>query len=114
MHELSIARSLIEIAGEYARQAGAGQIVRLKVRVGALCGVDEALLQDAFEAARIETVCGDAELCIEKIPLTARCPRCDRPYPVESDQWQCPDCDGPGELIGGGDELELASMEVEV
>lgn len=113
MHELSIARSMIELAAEHARQAGAGHILSLKVRVGALRCVDEELLRGAFEAARVDTPCENAELNIEKVPLFAECTVCSRKYAVKSDHWNCPRCGAQGELSEGGDELELTSMEVE-
>jgi hydrogenase nickel incorporation protein HypA/HybF len=111
MHELSIALSLIELASEHARRAGAGRITRLNCRVGALLQIEDDLLRDAFEAARPGTPCEAAELSIEKAPLRAQCPRCRRSFVVKDWDWNCPICRAEGEPLDGGDELELVSIE---
>lgn len=113
MHELSIAMSLVELASERARRAGAARVTRLKLRIGALRGIEGESMRQAFEAARIDSPCGDAELRIENVPLRARCRDCGAQYEIEGAEWACPACGSDGELLDGGDELQLASIEVE-
>lgn len=113
MHELSIARALVELAAEHARRAGAARVTRLRSRIGALRMIDPALLRDAFEAARVGTACASAELVVEPVPLRAQCPRCRRAFAVENWRWNCPDCQAEGAPLDGGDELELASIDVD-
>lgn len=113
MHELSIAMSLVELASERARRAGAARVTRLNLRIGALRGIEDESMRQAFEAARIDSPCGDAELRIENVPLRARCRTCAAEYEIREADWACPTCAGEGELLDGGDELQLASIEVE-
>lgn len=113
MHELSIAMSLVELASERARRAGAARVTRLNLRIGALRGIEDESMRQAFEAARIDSPCVDAELRIENVPLKARCRDCGAQYEIEGAEWACPACGSDGELLAGGDELQLASIEVE-
>jgi hydrogenase nickel incorporation protein HypA/HybF len=113
MHELSIAMSLVEMATERARRAGSPRVTRLNLRVGVLRSVEDEAMRMAFEAARGDSSCRDAELCIERIPIRGRCGACGVEYGVQQDRWDCPVCGAEGELLEGGDELELASIEIE-
>lgn len=113
MHEMALARALIELASDRARLAGALRVTRLHCRIGELRQIEPELMHDAFEAAREGTLCSAAALDIEKSPLRARCPRCDRTFAVESWHWNCPECETEGEPLAGGDELELVSIDVE-
>ncbi len=111
MHELAIARSLIDLASRHAAAAGAGRVFRLRCRIGAMRQIDDAFMQGAFEAARVGTACADAELLIDKPPMQARCQACHKIFVVRDWHWTCPSCSGEGELLEGGDELELVSID---
>jgi hydrogenase nickel incorporation protein HypA/HybF len=111
MHELSIARALVEMASQYAARAGAARVLRLNCRIGVMRQIEDDLMQGAFEAARVGTSCETAELCIEKSPLRARCRACTREFIVREWNWSCTTCGADGELLDGGDELELLSIE---
>jgi len=50
MHELSIMQSALSQALDQARQAGAVRVHEIRLRVGALSGVNPDALQFAFEA----------------------------------------------------------------
>ncbi len=113
MHELAIARALVELAGEHARRAGAGSISRLTCRVGPLRMIETDALCAAFEIARSGTACACAELVIETSPLTLRCPECGATFGAATWQASCPRCSTAGQLVSGGDELELCSIEAE-
>ena len=112
MHELSIALAIVEAAEEEAgRHAGRVRAVRL--RLGALSGVVEEALRGAFELAREGTALSDAELLIETVAATARCPLCGERPVVSAQDFRCSSCGGlAGELVRGR-EIEVFALEVE-
>jgi hydrogenase nickel incorporation protein HypA/HybF len=114
MHELSIAQSLLEAALTEARRAGATRITRVSCRIGDLRQIDSRLMAEAFEAVRCGTLCDQAELAVEKSYVQARCRQCERCFEVRDWDWQCPACKAEGVILGGGDELELVSIEAEI
>jgi hydrogenase nickel incorporation protein HypA/HybF len=114
VHEVGIAESIISIAAEHARAAGAARVNRVAVRVGALSGVVREALDFAFDVARQGTVAADAVLEVEEVPVTARCPDCqqaftsDDPYGI----CLCPTCGQPVAELLTGRELDVAYLEV--
>jgi hydrogenase nickel incorporation protein HypA/HybF len=113
MHEFSIVQSLLDVAVAETRRAGAQRVLRLNCRIGELRQINESLLREAFELLSRGTLCENAELCVEKTFMQARCRACERLFEVHNWNWRCPDCGGDGSLAGGGDELELTSIEAE-
>ena len=68
MHEYSIVASLVERVEAEAAARGARRVERICVRVGALGGVDPALLATAFDTFAPATGCAGATLEIETVP----------------------------------------------
>ncbi|MEK6643124.1 MAG: hydrogenase maturation nickel metallochaperone HypA [Planctomycetota bacterium] len=114
MHELTVARCLVEAACSEARRHHAQSVRRLRCRIGALRQVDHWMLQEAFEVAALGTPCETGRLLIEKVDLTARCPKCYVRFPINDGGWCCPSCGSDGDDFSGGDELELISIDVEL
>ncbi len=113
MHELAIARALVELAGEHARRAGAGRISRITCRVGPLRMIEPDALIAAFEIASSGTPCACASLEIDPSPLTLQCPACEVRFQAAHWEAVCPQCNASARLLSGGDELELCSIEAE-
>ena len=112
MHEYSIVQAMFDTIEATARQNHAVAVKRVHVRVGSGAGVDVSLLRTAYDTFRVHTICDDAPIEIEEIPL----------------RWTCPDGHGdiaPGRplsclacgraaRIAEGDELVLDRLELEV
>ncbi len=114
MHELSVACSIVEHALAAAQASRAGRIMRVRCRVGALCGVVSDALRFAWDMACADTACAGALLEIEEVPLTIRCARDGRAWPLaDALTFCCPDCGGPPSELLSGRELELVSIECE-
>jgi hydrogenase nickel incorporation protein HypA/HybF len=114
VHELSIARDLIDLAVEEAARAGASRVVRVKLRLGALAGVAPPALRTAFHAARAGTPAADAALEIEHIAAAVHCARCTSEQTLTTPQCRrCPVCGMPATALTAGEELELAEIEIE-
>ena len=112
MHEFSIMQAALETAGEKAHAAGATQIHRLKLRVGALSGVVPEALRFAFDALKNESLAAQAELVIEEVPAACWCADCVTEFAAADLQYECPRCHQPSGELRHGKEMELASLEI--
>ncbi len=114
MHELSVALSILEMAGEEAERQGGGTVAAIHLRVGPLAGVIPQALRSAYELAREGTPLAAAELVIEDVPLIAFCASCqaERAPPSPMELW-CPVCGTPMPEIVRGRELEVTALEIE-
>lgn len=114
MHELGIARSIVDIAVQAAAEDGAQRIARIGVRIGAMAGVEAEALAFAFEAARLGTTAECAELEVERVPLVCHCRSCDLDFPVDNRYGValCPRCDTPSGDVRQGTELNVSYVEV--
>lgn len=113
MHELSIAKSLIELACEHARGEGARKVSRISVRLGSQSVVMRSLYF-CFESATKGTLCEGAVLDIEEVPLSAYCPACNEAklLPTRT-SFRCPDCGTPTPKVLTGREMQLVSLNLE-
>lgn len=114
MHEIAVASNLVEIACAEAAKVHALSITRVACRIGALCHIDTGVFREAFAMAATDTLCASATLYVVKDPVRARCLDCGDEHTVVDWDWECPKCGALGTFLGGGDELELTSLEVEV
>jgi hydrogenase nickel incorporation protein HypA/HybF len=114
MHELSIALSIIDVAGEEAERQGAGKVHAVHLKLGPLSGVVKEALLGAFELAREGTPLAQASLIIEDIPVRGHCPRCDAEADVVSIQEVCcAACGTPIARLVSGREMEVFALEIE-
>lgn len=110
MHEVTIATSLVEQVCDYARSQGIAKVARIDIRIGALRGIARSL-QFCFGPASKGTLCHDATLCIEEVPLTVMCTHCDAvKVPATLYNFRCPDCGYPTPKVLTGREMELVSL----
>ena len=113
MHELSIARCLIDLACEHAVQQGGTRVRRIRVRLGVLSGLLKPLYF-CFGAASRGTLCEGAILEIEEVPLTVMCPSCEEvKAPRSLYSFRCPTCGAPTPEVVTGREMQLVSLELE-
>lgn len=112
VHELTLARSLIEMVDDYAAKEGAGAVDRIHVRLGQLSAMTRALYFCFGSAAR-GTRCESARLEIEEVPLTVRCRHCDAvKTPSGRYNFRCPDCGMPTPEVVTGREMQLVAIEL--
>lgn len=113
MHELSIALSLVQLAQDAALQAGAVQVKRVQIEVGAMSGVVPEALELSFTIATRETLLEGAELKITCVPVVIFCALCGQEgEPTSSVSICCPSCGTPSGDIRRGQELDLVSLEI--
>jgi hydrogenase nickel incorporation protein HypA/HybF len=112
MHELAIAKSLIDTAVAQL-PASDLRIGRLRVQLGALAGVSIDELTFGFEVMSQDTPCANAQLEIEEIAGVIHCPACEADFTLaEDDDLLCPHCGTPAVKVIQGKELLLTSIEV--
>ena len=125
MHEYSIVQSLVDcvekslrplrpLCGEKTNHKGdeGDEVRRIVVRIGDLSGVDCELLATAFEVFRAGTICENATMSIEKVPVRWCCPKCGAEI-AKGFALRCNDCHEPARLESG-DEIILQRIELEV
>jgi len=113
MHELSIANSILEAVRKERERLNGARITKVGVRIGELAGVDPEALSFGFEVLVKDTELAPLPLEIEFTSRRHKCARCKRVFTVVEYQLDCPACGSPETRCIGGDELELAYLEVE-
>ena len=113
MHELSIANSILESVRKERERLNGARVTRVGVRIGALAGVDPDALSFGFEVLVKGTDLEPLALAIEWTPRRHECPHCKHVFTVVDYQFNCPACGAAATRCIGGDELELAYLEVE-
>lgn len=113
MHELGIANSLLQEAQEEAQRHPHSRLRKLKLRVGEMSGVNPEALRFCFEVAVRESQLEPLELEVEICARRQRCPACNQTFAVVNYDLKCPQCGSAKTEFASGDELELASLEVE-
>jgi hydrogenase nickel incorporation protein HypA/HybF len=112
MHELSIAMSILDVAGEEALRQNV-RVLAVRLRLGPLSGVVKEALLSAYELAREDSLLPESRLEIEEVPIRMNCPACGQEQPVESiQQIRCAVCGAPGYEIVQGREMEVVGLEV--
>ena len=112
MHEISLVRSILEIAWEQAQKAQAQRIEAIELDVGMLAGVEWHALDFAWQAVIPGTVLEQADRIIKRIPGRARCLECGQEFGVDQLYHTCPACSSPFTQILSGKELRIKALTV--
>ena len=114
MHEMSIALSVIDVAGQARRKIGGGGVKAVHLKVGPLSGVSKSALVSAFELAQEGSELANAKLVIEDDPVTIYCEQCAAERAIESVQMICCSvCGTPAARVVKGDALQVVALEME-
>jgi hydrogenase nickel incorporation protein HypA/HybF len=113
MHELSIASAILDAVRKEAQKRPGVRVKKVGVRIGALSGVEPEALSFGFSALVQGTELEPLALEIEPVPWRRRCPQCDLTFEVKDEGLACPRCASSETLLAGGEELDLAYLEVE-
>ena len=110
MHELGIARSILDMLPALAKLGPGENYAAVDLRIGEVSGVEADALRFGLEALARDRGWPPLELRIERLPLRRRCRDCG--FDPAADIARCPHCGGRRLALAGGDELEIASVEV--
>lgn len=111
MHELSIARSLVNVTSETAVNAGIQLVKTVHLKLGELSGVVSDALLFSYDIATQGTVLEGSQLKIETIPVAVDCPNCGVVELPSVQRFRCPHCDTATAVIVRGKELEISHLE---
>ena len=113
MHELAVCQALMAQVEAIASREGAARVMAIALRIGPLSGVEPGLLAHAFPLAAAGTRAADAELRIEALPVRVRCSGCGAESEAAPNRLLCAVCGDYHTRLLSGDELLLASVELE-
>jgi hydrogenase nickel incorporation protein HypA/HybF len=113
MHELSIAKSIIDILEQEKRKHGFQSVISIDITLGPLSNVVPESLEFCFEAIKTDTIASDAKLSIRPVPMSAQCRACGKQSQFDTWETVCPDCGSVEMNIVSGSDLEIAGIEVE-
>ncbi len=109
MHELSISRSLVELACAHAEGR---PVIRLRVAVGKLSAVMPDALRFCFETVRRDTLLHDAALEIEEVAGLAQCAGCGQRFAMPLTGARCACGERQFRLLAG-EELKIVELELQ-
>ena len=110
MHELSICRSIAEVALRYAEGRPVGAVA---VRVGAFRQVVPTTLVHCWELATATTPLEGSALLVEAVPAVVACRGCGVKTQLAEPVPCCGRCGSVDVLIVQGEELLVASLELQ-
>jgi hydrogenase nickel incorporation protein HypA/HybF len=111
MHELSIARNIVDILHDQMKIHNLSKIESVSLRVGALRSVEVESLNFSFNALTSGSPLEGARLEVEEVPLRARCMECHGQFTMKDWMDDCPFCQRPRVEITSGKELEIVAIE---
>lgn len=114
MHELALCQALLEQVLGTARERGARRVTGIVLRIGPLAGVEPGQLRRAYGLVTAGTAAAHAELSMEETPVRVRCMQCQAEGEASNTDLSCRRCGHWRTRLLSGDELLLASVELEL
>jgi hydrogenase nickel incorporation protein HypA/HybF len=113
MHELGIASAILDAVRSEAEKRPGAHVTKVGVRIGVLSGVEPEALGFGFSVLVQGTDLEPLALVIEPMPRRQRCLPCDYTFEARDDDLACPRCGRAETQLAGGDELDMAYLEIE-
>jgi hydrogenase nickel incorporation protein HypA/HybF len=113
MHELSVAKSILDSALHHAEKNGFKRILSIHLRIGRLSGIEVESLRFCFEVLSGETIARSADLAVDLVPIRGKCRNCGREFDLEEVDFVCPGCNNRDIEVVSGTEMLMDKMEVE-
>lgn len=113
MHEIDIAAQILRAGQAEAERRPGARLSAVTVKIGVLAGVDAAALHFAWNVLSQQENCLPPRLEIVTVPRRNLCEDCGAEFASEANEAVCPVCSSRKSFLLGGDELQLASVEVE-
>ena len=112
MHELSIIASIVDIAEEQVKKAGAQRVDSIELEIGELAGVEWSALEFAWGVGVQQSVLDGAEWHLHRIPGEACCSECGKNFTMNALFDPCPACGSFFNEILKGKELRVKTLTV--
>lgn len=114
MHELGIAKDLLDIALAKAKENNLKKITKISIKLGVAAGIEEDFLRHSFVDHLLPgTIAGSCLLEISKEGVAAKCRKCSVPFTPEAMVLACPSCRSKDIEIISGKDVYVASIEGE-
>lgn len=113
MHELSIARQILDIALAQAREHQAKRVTQFAIEMSAAVDESEDALRFHLEILTQGTPAEGAAFEITRVPSHWRCIKCGHEFVQEYPGQACPQCHSARVLPKLHDEFKLVSIELE-
>jgi hydrogenase nickel incorporation protein HypA/HybF len=110
VHELSLCDDLLSQVIVIAVKNNALSVESITVQIGALSGVEPALLETAFSLIKVGTVAEHADLIMQASPVIVLCSQCGVQSEVIVNRLLCNACQSHETTLISGAELILASV----
>lgn len=104
---------IMRIVQDEAAKHGAQRVTRVRLGMGLLACIEEQTLRGCFEIFAENTVAHEAELVVEKIPLSCTCDECHTAFELRKKHFICPQCGSCDITFDGGHGCTITAMEVE-
>jgi len=112
MHELSVALSIVQIAEEETKKAGAERVEKIDLEIGTLAGIEFDSLDFVWPSAVKDSVLENATKHVSRIQAIAKCLDCDHEFEILKYYDSCPLCKSSLKGILKGKELRVKSLEI--
>jgi hydrogenase nickel incorporation protein HypA/HybF len=113
MHEMSLAEGILRIIEDQAAERGFDRVLRVRVEVGRLAGVEIEALRFSFDAVMNHSVAESAVLEIIETPGQGWCLDCSASVEIGALYDACPLCGGYRVQATGGMDMRVLDLEVD-
>ncbi len=114
MHELSIARNILDKAQQLLQQYNAEKALAIYIKIGDLTSVEKESLEFCYGVLTGELEAfKECQLVVEQVPWIVRCTECSTLFNPDEHILKCPNCSSKNSLLVSGNELDFVSMEAE-
>lgn len=112
MHEVSLAKNLIEQMVSIQEQHPLSQMVEVEIELGPLSGVEPLLLSLAFERLVGDKFRVSPKLIMQEVALQALCEDCHLQCTIDDFKFVCAYCHSTRLKIVQGDCVQLSSISL--
>ncbi len=113
MHEMGIVSSVLDAVHRVAEKNPGRRPSKVGLRIGEWAGVDLESLRFCFDALAPSEGFRDLDLEIDYRYRQNRCQRCGLEFRVKDYEIQCPSCLSDNTIPAGGEELDIAWVELQ-
>lgn len=112
MHELSVARNIIDIVRQSVSESELKNVRSVTLKIGDQSGIVCNSLEFTFRALTLETPLQGAVLAIQRIPYRVHCRTCQDVLESPFGLGICPRCSGIETTVVSGTELQVATIDL--
>ncbi len=110
MHEMTLARNILEIVYDYVPENNLGSVASVELNIGILSNVLNDSLRFCFNALIENTPLASAKLKINSLPVKIKCLDCSSITESRDFIFTCSFCSGNNIEVQGGNELHISGI----